>query len=172
MYKPITAHTARYYARPLISGLATALLLAASLATSPALAADGKDYPGALCQPRLSTYTFDRATIGRVFNTSTSPQTWICPHVHDINGDYVGQITVIDMHLDADVTCTLYSRTRTGSFVDAAEVKSAGTNPAPQPLITKQVKGEGNGYAFFNCTVPGMYDGEASGIVSYEVTDQ
>jgi hypothetical protein len=142
MHETITAHTARHYARPLISGLATALLLTASLATSPALAADGKDYPGALCQPRSSTYTFDRGAIGRVFNTSTSRQEWICPHVHDISGDYVGQITVIDMHFDDPVTCTLYSRSRTGSYVDSDQVESAaGTSPAPQTLVTEKVDG-------------------------------
>jgi len=93
--------------------------------------------------------------------------------VHDIAGDYVGHITVIDQHFYDPVTCSLYSRSRTGSFEDVAVVKSAaGTSPAPQTLVTDQVQGVSNGYAFFYCTVPGMYNGEASGIVSYEVTDQ
>jgi hypothetical protein len=93
--------------------------------------------------------------------------------VHDIDGDYAGVITVIDQHFHEDVICTLYSRTREGHLLDESTPRrSAGTSTVPQKLFTEQVEGVANGYAFLSCPVPGMYNGEASGIVSYEVTDQ
>jgi hypothetical protein len=142
----------------------------------PVMAVDGKTYAGALCQPRTNTQSIVRNTRGVMFNAGTDPQTWICPIVRD------GHVSIEDATIvvrdnngdpNADVSCTLFSRTRTGELVASETQGSADTGLAAleygagDPDINSQL----NGYYYFRCTIPGTSQGLRSGVVSYLVVE-
>ena len=137
---------------------------------------DGKTYPGALCQSETNTQSIVRNARGGMLNTGTDPQTWICPIVRD-RPDSIedAAIVVRDNNGDpnADVSCTLFSRTPTGQLVASETQGSAGTGVVPleygagDPDINSEV----NGYYYFRCTIPGTFEGLRSGVVEYLVVE-
>ena len=140
------------------------------------MAVDGKAYPGALCQPETNTQSIVRNMQGVMFNTDTGPQTWICPIVRDRPDSIEGATIVVrDNNGDpnADISCTLFSRTPTGQLVASEAQGSAGTGVVPleygagDPDINSQL----NGYYYFRCTIPGTFEGLRSGVVEYRVTE-
>jgi hypothetical protein len=138
---------------------------------------DVKVYPGALCQPETNTQSIVRNTKGVMFNTGTDPQTWICPIVRDRPGSIEdATIVVRDNNGDpnADVSCTLFSRTPTGQLVASEAQGSVGTEVAGlgygvgDPNIDSN---PGDGHYYFRCTIPGTSQGLRSGVVSYRVNE-
>ena len=139
-------------------------------------AVDGKAYPGALCQPETNTQSIVRNTRGVMFNDGTDPQTWICPIVRD-RPDSIEDATIVvrDNNGDpnADISCTLFSRTPTGQLVASEAQGSTGTGVvaleygAGDPDINSQP----NGYYYFRCTIPGTSQGLRSGVVEYLVAE-
>ena len=137
---------------------------------------DGKTYPGALCQSETNTQSIVRNPQGVMLNTGTGPQIWICPIVRD-RPDSIedAAIVVRDNNGDpnADVSCTLFSRTPTGRLVASETQGSAGTGVVPleygagDPDINSQL----NGYYYFRCTIPGTFEGLRSGVVGYVVVE-
>ena len=138
---------------------------------------DGKVYPGALCQPETNTQSIVRNARGIMLNTGTDPQTWICPivrsHVSSLEG---ATIVVRDNNGDpnADVSCTLFSRTPTGQLVASEVQGSTGAGVVPleygagDPNIDSM---PGDGHYYFRCTIPGTFGGLRSGVVEYRVTE-
>jgi hypothetical protein len=59
------------------------LALPLSILGAAALAADGKTFPGAMCQPETNTDPIIRDSNGKMFNIGPVPQNWICPIVRD-----------------------------------------------------------------------------------------
>jgi hypothetical protein len=142
------------------------------------MAVDGKAYPGALCQPETNTQSIVRNTKGVMFNTGTDPQTWICPIVRDRHVSSIEDATIVvrDNNGDpnADVSCTLFSRTPTGQLVASEAQGSAGTGVVPleygagDPNIDSM---PGDGHYYFRCTIPGIFGGLRSGVLEYRVTE-
>jgi hypothetical protein len=138
---------------------------------------DVKVYPGALCQSETNTQSIVRNASGGMLNTDTGPQTWICPIVRD-RPDTIedAAIVVRDNNGDpnADVSCTLFSRTPTGQLVASEAQGSAGTGVVPlgygagDPNIDSM---PGDGHYYFRCTIPGIFGGLRSGVVEYRVTE-
>ena len=141
------------------------------------MAVDGKAYPGALCQPETNTQSILRNTKGVMFNAGTDPQTWICPIVRDRHVSSLEGATIVvrdnNGDLNADVSCTLFSRTPTGQLVASEAQGSVGTGVvmleygAGDPDINSQP----NGYYYFRCTIPGTSQGPRSGVVEYLVAE-
>jgi hypothetical protein len=143
------------------------------------MAVDGKAYPGALCQPETNTQSIVRNTRGVMFNAGTDPQTWICPIVRDRSHSLEGATIVVrdrnavEGDPNADISCTLFSRTPTGQLVASETQGSAGTGVvaleygAGDPDINSQP----NGYYYFRCTIPGTFEGLSSGVVEYLVVE-
>jgi hypothetical protein len=141
------------------------------------MAVDGKAYPGALCQPETNTQSIVRNARGGMLNTGTDPQTWICPIVRDSHVSSLEGATIVvrDNNGDpnADVSCTLFSRTPTGQLVASEAQGSAGTGVvaleygAGDPDINSEL----NGYYYFRCTIPGTFEGLRSGVVEYLVVE-
>jgi hypothetical protein len=134
-------------------------------------------YPGALCQSETNTQSILRNARGVMLNTGTDPQTWICPIVRDRPDSIEGAtIVVSDRNGDpnADVSCTLFSRTPTGQPVDfeAQGSTDAGVVAlrygAGDPNIDSN---PGDGHYYFRCTIPGTSQGRGSGVVSYRVNE-
>ena len=141
------------------------------------MAVNGKAYPGALCQPETNTQSILRNTKGVMFNAGTDPQTWICPIVRDRPGSIEGATIVVrDNNGDpnADVSCTLFSRTPTGQLVASEAQGSTGTGVVEleygvgDPNIDSN---PGDGHYYFRCTIPGTSQGPRSGVVSYRVNE-
>ena len=144
------------------------------------MAQDGKAYPGALCQPETNTQSIVRNPQGAMLNTGTDPQTWICPIVRDSHRSSLEEafIVVRDRNAvegdpNADVSCTLFSRTPTGQLV-ASEVQGstgAGVVSLEYGAGEPDINSQPNGYYYFRCTIPGTSQGLRSGIVEYLVVE-
>jgi hypothetical protein len=112
-----------------------------------------------------------------MFNAGTDPQTWICPIVRDRHVSSLEGATIVvrdnNGDLNADVSCTLFSRTPTGQLVASEAQGSVGTGVvmleygAGDPDINSQP----NGYYYFRCTIPGTSQGPRSGVVEYLVAE-
>jgi hypothetical protein len=137
---------------------------------------DGKAYPGALCQPETNTQSILKNIKGVMFNTGTEPQNWICPIVRAQSGN-IGSaiIRVRDRNAtaggpNADVSCTLFSMTPTGTLVDSGTqgtVGDAGIVELQYGAINSMFRG----YYYFRCTIPGIFEGRRSGVLEYLVVE-
>jgi hypothetical protein len=141
---------------------------------------DVKVYPGALCQSETNTQSIVRNLKGMMVNTGTDPQTWICPIVRD-RPDSIEDATIVvrdrnavEGDPNADVSCTLFSRTPTGQLVASEAQGSTGTGIVAlkygvgDPNIDSN---PGDGHYYFRCTIPGTFEGRGSGVVSYRVKE-
>jgi hypothetical protein len=138
---------------------------------------DIKMYPGALCQSETNTQSIVRNPKGMMLNTGTDPQTWICPIVRD-DPDSIEEATIVvrDNNGDpnADVSCTLFSRTPKGQLVASETQGSTGVGVvslvygAGDPNINSM---PGDGHYYFRCTIPGTLGGLRSGVIEYRVTE-
>src|SRR5919108_186074 len=137
---------------------------------------DGKTYPGALCQSETNTQSIVRNLQGVMLNTGTGPQIWICPIVRD-RPDSIedAAIVVRDNNGDpnADVSCTLFSRTPTGQLVASEAQGSTGTGVVALEygVGNPDINSQPNGYYYFRCTIPGTSQGLQSGVVEYLVVE-
>ncbi len=142
---------------------------------------DVKVYPGALCQSETNTQSIVRNPKGIMFNAGTDPQTWICPIVRDRPGSSLEGVFIVvrdrnavEGDPNADVSCTLFSRTPTGRLVASETQGSAGTGVvaleygAGDPNIDSN---PGDGHYYFRCTIPGTSQGLRSGVVEYLVVE-
>lgn len=140
---------------------------------------DENAYPGALCQPEFSTQAVFRNSTGRMFNTSSSPQNWICPivkHVRVAEEIEFARITVVDSNNGDSVDCTLHSGTSGGASFDSEGPRSTGISQTGTVLLNfglgngNTINGPDGGYYYFRCTIPGTDPG-SSGIATYTVDE-
>lgn len=147
-----------------------------SALSMPAIAADGKSYPGALCQTESPTAQVVRDAAGRLFNPSSVSQSVICPVVRDVGGAAgisSADTFVIDRNPDVDFSCTTFSRSELGNAV-ASKADSAGAGFAsatPSQLFVSSVASVAGGYYYIRCSIPGVFGGIQSGIVTYGVNE-
>jgi hypothetical protein len=146
-------------------------LAAATALGTPAVADDGKNYPGALCQPTAPTSKFHRDSAGRIVNPGPLGESYICPAVRDTEWSVQSaNVVLADLHPLEDIVCTFHSRTRTGATVETSTKETDGTGTtilAMDPWIDTV----DHGYFYFRCDVPPPYLGRQSGIISYEVVE-
>lgn len=153
-----------------------------ALVSMPA-AAGGKSYPGALCQSTFQNQTFERDQIGRMFNTSTALQNWICPIVRDnltasTNGIQSAIVSVRDVTDAGSVGCQLFSAVAAGGIFDTGggpfSTNFTDVNLAAQDLnvAPNGIDSVSNGYYYLRCNVPPVDSGQKSGIVSYRVFEK
>ncbi len=169
--------------------LLAATLLIGSVAgpftTTPALAGDGKAYPGNMCVPwadnRYPTYM-----AGAIGNPHDKDWLYVdCPLVKDSIGDEVedGWVRMIDRHYDKDhdVFCTLvvtqYGYQWSGDGWHGKRfgpLRSEGSSTHVQHKYMKVEKDvseyhtTGNRkYAFYSCAIPPKHQGNVSYITSY-----
>lgn len=160
-------------AKQLMIGLGFSMIAAASV---PALANDAKTLPGAACQPKSSSPTaFEINSSGQLVNTSTTDLIVICPIVRDVmaanssNGINKAQVHVIDRNVDRLFTCTLRSHATntTGAGSSSRNTGNSFASANVQVLEYRNLASSADGYYFFECTIPGTYNGSLSSIVTY-----
>jgi hypothetical protein len=144
------------------------------------MAQDGKAYPGALCQPETNTESILRNNKGMMFNTGTEPQTWICPIVRDRIGSLEEAIIRVQDNngdLNADISCTFFSRKPKGQLVASETQKTTGTTGVINLMYgggtpDTDINSHPKGYYYFRCTIPGTFGGLRSGVVEYLVSEK
>lgn len=163
------------------STIAAALLLTTAplLTASPsARAADPKIYPGEMCNPNTDDSQVSHFW-GRLKNNSASTRNFECPVVRDqINKQiYVGDVWVINQNANESLSCTLgmllpLSGGTHGASGYFSTRSTAEVSPSPQELTPFGGLGHlVGGYAVMICSVPGLFNGQQSGVVAYHINE-
>jgi hypothetical protein len=161
--------------KSIITSSVVGFLLA--LGVTPSFAADGKIYAASDC---VDAHSSGKAKYynGRVKNKETSGVLYMeCPIVKDDIADTSvnsGHFYVKDMNFDSNISCTLktQSATNSGSWGWYTTRSSIGTSPTPQKLLyPSQPIYADSGYMVFRCTVPPVYSGKPSWLVSYRIDE-
>jgi hypothetical protein len=142
----------------------------------PALAADGKIYPGSMGvrYAGTSTPTYSCSAIG---NPSTTSWLYLdLPAVHDTVAGNINTswVRVIDQHYNADISCQLCSVYRCGcGFCGwfSPTKYSSGSNCIEQVLSPGGVGANDHSHYYFSCKIPPRYNNNTSYIISYYVEE-
>jgi hypothetical protein len=106
-------------------------------------------------------------------NPMSAPLGLDSPTEGEVNRVLVGSVMVIDNHPTEDITCSLFTLDRNGGILQSAPVSSSGmannVNIA-DPGILQITPAEPDARAMMLCFVPGMINGQASGLVSLFAT--
>jgi len=159
--------------------VATLLLTTATvLAATPARAADSKIYPGEMCNPSVDDSQVAHFW-GRLKNNSGVTRNFECPVVRDQIDEpiTVSDAWVINQNPNQNLSCTI------GMLLPL----SGGTNGASGYFSTRSTAVVGSspqllppfgglghlvgGYAVMICSVPGLFGGQQSGVVSYHINE-
>ncbi len=159
--------------RTTLIGLALAALVSAHAGAAP----DGKSLPGAMCQPSNKDQVIFRNAQGRMYNSSSAQQTWICPVVRDVNGvaGILDAMVVVEdrnagVGSSFDVHCTLSSRSADGVQI-ASQAQETDGAPGVASLNYAGLASVDDGYYYFVCSIPAQVGVNRSGIVSYRVRE-
>jgi len=147
-----------------------ATFAAVALASTGALAADGKQYAGAQCYATSGgSLSFFGGTINNL--SSTSDLNVICPFVKDSTSITNGTVTVYDRHPSLNVTCNIITEFNNsgGNFFNFASVASSGFGSAPQVLTFGALPG--NEYYYATCNVPRTSSGNVSHVASFNIIE-
>ncbi|MCK5231826.1 MAG: hypothetical protein KAR13_16260 [Desulfobulbaceae bacterium] len=155
------------------------LLVALFMVTTgalPALAADGKIYPGSMGVRTygISTPTYYSGTIGNP--SATSWLNLVLPAIHDTIGGNINKswVRVNDRHCRSNIRCKLYSRYKSGWgwygwFSPTRYSSGSGCNE--QVLSPGMIEANSISHCYFSCEIPPMYNNNISYINSYSVQD-
>ncbi|MCH9685004.1 MAG: hypothetical protein K0V04_26440 [Deltaproteobacteria bacterium] len=154
------------------------LATAAALTATPASAADSKIYAGEMCSPNKDDSTVSHFW-GRLKNASATTTNFECPVVRDQTGTKInhGDAWVINQNYNQSLSCTLGLLLPLSGGVSGASGffstrSTAVVSSAPQKLASFGSLGHLlNGYAAMICSIPGVYNGQQSGLVSYHVNE-
>ena len=162
-------------ARAIFITLLVALFMVMTSAL-PALASDGKIYPGSMGVRSSGTSTpiILWSAIG-----NPSSGSWLYLDLPVIKNTKAGNINkswvrVIDQHYKENVSCKLCSVYRsgciyTGSFSPTKESSGSGSNE--QVLLPGGVTANSQSYHYFSCKIPPKYSNNTSYIISYFVEE-
>lgn len=148
--------------------LALFMVIAGAL---PALADDGKAYPGSMGVRYSGTSNY-----GVIGNPSANSQLYLyLPVIRDLSGG-INQswVRVIDQHYSSDICCTLCSRYRCGCGWcgwTSPRKCSFGSGCHEQVLLPGGVDTNSISHYYFNCRIPPKYNNNTSSIISYYVRE-
>ena len=148
----------------------------------PALADDGKIYPGSMGVPisvddhgRLLEPCYEYGAIG-----NPSDDTWLdlyLPAIHDAHNIDSSWVRVIDKSYEGDISCQLFSRYRFGCTYSgwfSPRQSSRGSGCNEQLLSAGWVGANSRSHYYFECSIPPRYgddDKTISYIISYKVRE-
>jgi len=158
--------------------LAGTVLLASSqvLATTT----DDKTYPGMACRPTGGgSFTLDW---GDIFNSGTTPMNISCPVVRDGSGVSQAVVKVLDRNPNEDLSCIVVAECATGTFFVSDESPVVGTESSYgngffgsnfKTLTLPAVSLPNNfpTYDYLECTIPSVYNGNYSHLISITVKE-
>jgi hypothetical protein len=142
----------------------------------PALAADGKIYPGSMGvrYAGTSTPSYSWSAIG---NPSTGSWLYLdLPAIHDTIGGNINEswVRVIDQHYSANISCKLCSVYRCGcgycGWISPTKY-SSGSGCNQQVLSPGGVGANNRSHYYFSCKIPPRYNNNTSCIISYYVEE-
>jgi hypothetical protein len=152
-----------------------ASLVALAAVAGPAAATNAKEYTGSWC---LASEGSDgdflyRTGSGRVQSTSAGEVTVLCNAVKDDSGISSATMWVIDNSATEAVTCwarsVQHDTTAVWQDVDATSIGGY-SNSATQLTFGALTTETYGGYVFV-CDLPGTYNGQRSGIVTYRIVE-
>ena len=154
-----------------VSLLALFMVIAGAL---PALAADGKVYPGSMGvrYAGTSTPTYNFSAIG-----NPSANQWLyldLPAIHDASNINSSWVRVIDQHYSANIGCRLFSVYRCGCGYcgwTSQYKESQGSGCNAQVLSAGAVGANSISHYYFSCKIPPKYNNNTSYIISYKVKE-
>jgi hypothetical protein len=154
-----------------------AMILLAALAFSavslPALAADGKGYPGSFCEAGApSGRSGFSLGGGGIFNLTSGALLVSCPAVKDLSRLKDAQVRYIDPNPSADVSCTLRTlrndQTQSGTQI----VASTGFASTVRQLNFNGQSAVTGGFYTLDCSLPPLSGSSPSGIVMYQINEE
>lgn len=162
--------------------LASFGVMTVTMVTAPAFAEDGKAMPGSACQP----LTFSRTTglsmgAAIISNFSTSNFEHVaCPVTKDIEAGRIkrAEVMVIDRSPvpNHDISCTLATHKKDGSFVQSVTKKSNSSFQVPLALTFGAQSAAVQGSYTLICSLPPMAtvagQPAPSSIVMYNVVEE
>ena len=154
--------------------LALFMVIAGAL---PALADDGKVYPGSMGVRYAGTSTpcLNYSAIG-----NPSANTWLyldLPVIHDTIGGHIkwGWVKAIDWHWSSNISARLISIYRNGcAFYGwfSPTRYTSGSGCHPQHLSFGSLGANSISHYYYSCKIPPRYQGRTSYIVSYRVEEK
>jgi hypothetical protein len=156
-------------AKQLFVGIATACALL-GLASSAALADDGKSFPATMCQVSGSSQDIYYGA-GLVANRGAATRSVVCPIVRDkMNAPAIWiEIEVRDRHVTQDIQCTARSMAPDGSGGWQQTLSTTGTGF--QTLTFAPAAAPPWGAYVVTCSLPGMTNNVPSYIASYRILE-
>ena len=169
-------------ARNIITSTLAAAVLT-TLTIAPLHAEDSKLYPASSCV-KVSGST-PALSFSRLFNPGTGRMGLDCPVVHDnpLRSIQDGYVDVIDQNFannttnnpDTQVCAELVSLSQafssTITFRSTGRKCSTGANSVSQRLSFGGLPTNGNAHYYYSVTIPGTFNGQRSGIVTYRVDE-
>jgi hypothetical protein len=157
-----------------------AMVALAAFATSPAHAAEDKIYPGAQCV--LNTLSLGQPTVnffGSIGNPSPTNNLYVhCPLIHDLNTTKInfGVVAVINQVAGSAfvnrVNCTLFSLNipSDGTWTGSWDTQYSSTTSANTQYLVFGSLPQSDHY-FYNCAIPGRYNGKTSYVNAYRINE-
>ncbi|PXF60270.1 MAG: hypothetical protein C4B58_00040 [Deltaproteobacteria bacterium] len=176
---PVAGHRVTKSAGILFVASLLALLMVIAGAL-PALAADGKIYPGAMGVPtpcdgnNRPTYSYGYGW-GAIGNHSATSWLYLdLPAIRDAHGINKSWVRVIDRHDSADIRCQLHSTFWYGHIYCgwfSPYMYSSGSGSHEQVLSLGGVGANTISHYYFSCRIPPKYNNGQSCINSYYVEE-
>jgi hypothetical protein len=137
---------------------------------APAAFADGgmKTYPAANCVSNDPDYWTTSYAYGR--NNGTGAATLYCPIVREESSllTQAGTVWVTDRHYSENVCCSSRSKNPGGNALRfTADQCSSGVDGGVALAFSGPVMAGSWEHRFFQCTLPGTYEGNASEVLTY-----
>ncbi|MEM9489332.1 MAG: hypothetical protein AAGC55_09315 [Myxococcota bacterium] len=157
--------------RALVGLFAVSLIGAGITLTASSALADNKTYSGSTCV--ANSDDIHHAQSKSENESTTNVRGVFCPVVRDNmwTGLNPSKVQVIDQNFDNAVKCTLSSRDKDGSQYDYDTEQSSGTSPSVQELTFSALSSLINGHYTLYCTIPPVFSGERSAVVSYFISE-
>jgi hypothetical protein len=138
--------------------------------TAPLAFADGgmKTYPAANCVSNDPDYW--TTSYGYARNNGTGELLMYCPIVRDASSSLsqTGTVWVTDRHYSEDVCCSSRSKNPGGNALRfTSDECSSGVNANVALSFSGPVMAGTWEHRFYQCTVPGTYEGNASEVLTY-----
>lgn len=153
------------------------LLIVAFCAVN-AFAADGKIYPGSMGVKWKTSEPDPVLSFSAIGNPSaTKPLRLDLPVIHDSINHSIknGWVKAIDMHYSENISARLMSIYRNGCQWygwGSPTRTTSGSNCAAQTLSFGSLSSNSSAHYFYSCSIPPIYNGQASFIVSYKVDEK
>jgi hypothetical protein len=166
--------------RVLFITLIAVLMILAAAGNRAAESSDIKAFPGAMCVEKTPGNDFYHSPFGSLLNAHVdSTLGAVCPIVRDNPTDpYVFvKVVVVDRHSSANITCQVFSNSRSGqTHYSTSVLSSSGDSASPQVLSFDPIPEYDYGSYTIYCVVPPFEDsssnsGKPSGIGSYLISE-